>query len=165
MSDALKRLMNMETVSLGSTNALGKPRHFIFPIQPIPKGRPRAGITKTGRVFLTTPERTRQYEDWIRKATRAQFPLRQPLNNDIAVFINLYCADRKAGDIDNLAKAILDGMQTVAFGDDGQVLSLYIEMHFCNEEPCGEPRSEVIVAKRKKNAEYLAEEQSFVGNE
>lgn len=158
MSDVLKGLMNCETLALGNTNALAKPKHFVFRIKPIPKGRPRAGVTKTGKVYVTTPEETKQYEEQIRKATRFQYPNSQPLRSELACFINLFCANRRCGDIDNLAKAILDGMQTVAFGNDSQIRSLYVELYYCGEDDQGEPRSEVTITRRKSAAEYAHEE-------
>ena len=158
MSEVLKGLMNCETLALGKTNALAKPKHFIFPAEPIPKGRPRAAVNKRGKAFMYTPEQTRQYEEQIAKATRWQFPNSSPLQCELACFINLFCSDRKCGDIDNLAKSILDGMQKVAFGNDSQIRSLHVELFFIGEDDHGKPRSEVFLARRKSAAEYAAEE-------
>lgn len=156
-ADLLKGLMNCETLQLGAGNALAKPKFFVFRMEPIPKGRPRAGITKTGKAFLFTPEQTRQYEEQIRKATRFQFPNSRPLTGDLTCFMHFYCTDKRAGDIDNLAKAILDGMQTVAFGNDSQIKTLFLEMHIVGQDS-GEARTEVTVCRRKSDAEYEAEE-------
>lgn len=151
----LKQLMDCETISSGVQ--LEKPLNFIFRLAPVPKGRNRMGHTKSGGVFMTRPTRTRQYEARISEATAEQYPHGFPLSCELIVYINFYLQGRKHGDIDNLAKAILDGMQGVAFKNDKQIKGLHMELFFCNEEDCGSPRTEVILMRRKTANEYEGE--------
>lgn len=151
----LKQLMDCETVKSGVQ--LEKPLNFIFRLPPVPKGRNRMGHTKTGGVFMTRPTRTRQYEARIAEATAEQYPLSEPITCELIVYINFYLATRKHGDIDNLAKAILDGMQGVAFKNDKQIKGLHMELYFCNEENNGSPRTEVILMRRRAANEYEGE--------
>jgi len=146
---ALKALMDCETVRLGKNEGLDRPLNFIFRLNPVAKGRARAGITKAGGIFTTTPTRTRNYEALIKEATALQYPNSAPLTCELIAYINFFMENRRHGDIDNLAKAILDGMQGVAFVNDKQIKGLHMELFFCNEEPCGSPRTEVILSKRQ----------------
>lgn len=149
----LKQLMDCETVKLGE-GSLDRPLNFIFRLSPVPKGRNRMGHTKSGGVFMTRPTRTRNYEALIAEATALQYPLQSPLTCELIVFINFYMENRRHGDIDNLAKSVLDGMQGVAFANDKQIKGLHMEIFFCNEEPCGVPRTEVILSKRTPPTSY-----------
>ena len=105
---------------------------FTIPGQPIPKSRPRA-TTRGGRVRMVTPARTVAYEDAVGWAARdacrgwlldivdgAAVPLSVSI---VAVLARVKRLDGKgkptgrvwahgsAVDADNVAKAILDGMQ------------------------------------------------------
>lgn len=151
----LKTLMNCETVQSGQ--AIDKPITFVFRLAPVPKGRNRMGFTKKGGVFMTRPTRTRNYESLICEATAMQYPYQEPLTCELVAYVNFYLKNRAHGDIDNLAKAILDGMQGVAFKNDKQIKGLHMELFFCNEETCGEPRTEVILMRRKRADEYKEE--------
>lgn len=151
----LKQLMDCETVRSGTK--LDTPLNFIFRLAPVPKGRARAAITNRGGVYTTTPTRTRQYEALIAEATAEQYPYDAPITSELIAYVNFYLPSRKHGDIDNLAKAILDGMQGVAFKNDKQIKGLHLELYFCNEESCGNPRTEVILMRRKATSEYEGE--------
>lgn len=151
----LKTLMNCETIKLGKHEGIDKALNFIFHLDPIPKGRARAGMTKNGGIFSRTPTRTREYENLIRQATALQYPNSAPLTAELVCYLNFFVKNRAHGDIDNLAKAILDAMQGVAFANDKQIKGLHMEMYFCNEEDCGQPRTEVILMRRKGANEYV----------
>lgn len=89
----------------------------VVPGRPVPKGRPRLGT----RVF--TPDRTREFEErvaWYCRAARVR--LRDRV---VEVTIELHTRTPLRGDIDNYAKAVLDGLQKgEAIADDRQVASL-----------------------------------------
>lgn len=93
---------------------------IIIPGRPVPKGRPRLG--KNGNVY--TPKRTREYEQLV--GWRAKQVIKEPLKGDIAVDIKIYIKGQ-CGDLDNLEKAILDGMNGIAYSDDRQVAALAIQ--------------------------------------
>ena len=52
-----------------------------------------------------------------------------------------YCDKRP--DIDNLAKSVIDGLNTIAFKDDGQIADLRITKHYHSGDE--EPRTEITV--------------------
>lgn len=89
---------------------------------PVPKGRPRS--TRAGGVY--TPERTRAYEEQVAWACRKARAAHGAAN--VHVRIRFLCR-RYRGDIDNLAKSVLDGLVLGgAFDDDRQVVRLEAEL-------------------------------------
>lgn len=95
---------------------------FFIPGRPVPKARPRVGAG--GRVF--TPKRTREYEELVAWTARTQpFALGSA---PVKVRIVLRTQRPLTGDIDNYAKAILDGMVTgQMMVDDSQVVELAVQ--------------------------------------
>ena len=105
-----------------------------FRIKPNVKQRPRLG--RRGRVF--TPEQTLEFERSIRDAydgPLAEHPVDLTIalyKNKFRVVITEYTDYPKSGlrgDIDNYAKAILDGLNGVAYTDDKLVKRLLITKH------------------------------------
>ena len=95
---------------------------FFIPGCPVPKGRARAGAG--GRFF--TPKRTRAYEELVAWTARTQPFAIGPA--PVAIRIVLQTERALRGDIDNYAKAILDGMvKGQMMDDDRQVYSLQIQ--------------------------------------
>lgn len=94
--------------------------YFKIEIQtkPVPKARPRLGVN--GRMY--TPRETREFEELIGWTTRSV--VRKPIEKPVKVNIDVYSKTR--ADIDNIAKAILDGLSGIAFIDDRQVVDLRI---------------------------------------
>lgn len=103
---------------------------FQIPFEGKPKGRPR--FTKSGRVY--TPEDTLLFERAVRIYCQKIFPA--PLQGPI--FVRLVFVLKKPKrpknalpvvkpDLDNLAKAILDGLNQVAWVDDSQIVKLHLE--------------------------------------
>lgn len=86
--------------------------------RPVPKARPRLG--SNGKMY--TPRKTREFEELIGWTTRSV--VRKPIEKPVKVNIDVYSKTR--ADIDNIAKAILDGLNGVAFLDDRQVVDLRI---------------------------------------
>lgn len=94
---------------------------IIIPGRPVPKGRPRLG--KNGNVY--TPRKTREYEELVGWCTKQT--MKEPLQGDIAIDIRIYMKGNSWPDIDNVCKALLDGMNKVAYNDDRQVAALAIQ--------------------------------------
>jgi len=106
---------------------------------PIAKGRPRAGTTKTGKVYLYTPTRTKDFEYKIRQRAEQEFkkPMQGPVSLTIIFLLprpkTLYWKTKpmpmipcpKQPDIDNLVKSVTDGLNGVAFLDDNQITILH----------------------------------------
>lgn len=109
------------------------------PGRPVAKGRPRFG---NGRAH--TPQATRDFEEFV-NALCMQQRIR-PLEGELAVTLRFYCPRRSPGDVDNLAKACLDGMQVRAggwgvFANDVQV----VELHAYRLRDDTNPRTEIEV--------------------
>lgn len=86
--------------------------------KPVPKARPRLGIN--GRMY--TPKETKEFEELVGWYTKSV--VKKPVEKPVKVSIDVYSKSR--ADIDNIAKAILDGLSGVAFLDDRQVVELHI---------------------------------------
>ena len=95
--------------------------------RPIPKARPRLS-----KFAVYTPKKTADYENLIAYEWKKRY---KNLILKNAVKLDLLFCFKKAKsckktlytqrpDIDNLEKAILDGLNKVAFVDDGQVVEL-----------------------------------------
>ena len=86
--------------------------------RPMPKQRPRVG--RHGNIY--TPSETKAYEELVGIVARQH--CKEPLAGDIAVAIEVY--GKNIGDLDNIAKSILDGMSGIVYVDDRQVTELSI---------------------------------------
>lgn len=89
------------------------------PGHPVPKGRPRLG--RGGHVY--TPEATRAWEELVATYWRLQAG-DTTFDGKVAVTLTFRFHGGTKGDIDNLQKAILDGLNGVAWRDDRQVWQL-----------------------------------------
>lgn len=129
--------------------------------QPQGKGRPR--FTRTGHPF--TPEKTREYEALIGRCYEEAGG--ELLSGYVGVFIRAYYkipknfSKEKRGfiergllkpavkpDIDNVIKAILDGLNGRAYHDDNQVVYVSAEKHYSDE-----PKVEVMVVPNGEEAD------------
>lgn len=121
-----------------------------FPIEPVPKGRPR--FTKFGKAY--TPEKTKKYEKRIADYFREQ-PQSFKFGKDIPVAVNLVFGmpipkntpksrknamiegiikHTKRPDVDNMAKAVLDALSHgLAWEDDSQIVRLSITKEYAKE--------------------------------
>ena len=122
--------------------------NFFVETIPIAKGRPR--YAKRGNFVQTyTPTKTREYENLIRenaiKAMGSSKPLETPLKalllfcmpipkstpkNALEAHLNGSIRHVKKPDLDNLAKSVLDAMNTVVFLDDSQITKLTISKKY-----------------------------------
>ena len=90
-------------------------------------GRRRV-LSKDGRVFKSTV------------ALEARRQGMRPLDGFVSVSVVIY-RPKRAGDLDNRIKALLDGLKGVAFTDDEQV----DEIHAVRREDAANPRAVVTV--------------------
>ena len=113
---------------------------FIVAGRPVPKARPV--VPRNGRPF--TRKSTLEYEKKVRDAYRASGSTNYFNGEALAADIRYYFkipknTSRKARealvnnpwytkkkDLDNLAKSVLDALNTVAFTDDSQIVSMYL---------------------------------------
>ena len=117
---------------------------FIVPGQPQGKGRPRVGkVGNHARLF--TPQKTVAYEGLVAHAAHAAMAGQPLLEGPVSVLMNIDCQvpaswsqkkqrDALAGritpttkpDIDNVIKAVFDGLNGVVWKDDVQVTVLSV---------------------------------------
>jgi len=128
--------------------------HFVIPGEPKAKARPR--VTKNG--FAYTPKETVQYENWVKQCYISEYG-QTMLDGQIKAEIKAYfripkstskkrrklmieekIRPTKKPDTDNLAKIVLDSLNTLAFNDDKQVVDLKVEKYYSEE-----PRVEVVL--------------------
>ena len=115
--------------------------------QPVPKKRAR--VTRRGHAY--TPKESLAYEKEVALMAKAAMGSAQPLETPVAAYIyinyavpksysnkrRMACLNRSErptganlGDIDNVAKQILDAMNGIVYLDDRQVVSLHVTKRF-----------------------------------
>lgn len=118
--------------------------------QIVGKQRPRVNMY-TGNVY--TPNKTKDYEEWIRQSFFVKYPRFNMLTNRIKVEIIAYLnipkntsnkqkeqmkndeiSPLKKPDIDNIAKVVLDAINNYVIKDDIQVSKINIEKRYAEEE-------------------------------
>lgn len=126
---------------------------IVIPIKPESKGRPR--FERNGHAY--TPQKTRAYEDCVRILARRA--VIRPMEGEIYITIHFYLPIPKSWskrkkqlamdkairptvtpDIDNLAKAILDGLNGIVYADDKQIVDMTLRKFYGEE-----PRTEIEV--------------------
>jgi len=100
--------------------AAGGTIRFTVPGRPVPAAR----MTRKSKWVSRQAQRYLAYKDDVGWAARDVCP--EPLGGPLAVRVVAYIAGERVPDVDNLGKAILDGMNGVAFGDDSQVAALTV---------------------------------------
>ena len=118
--------------------------YIIFTVPGVPQGKGRPRVTRNGAF---TPKKTRDYEKKVRDCYIAQggqmFPDDTPLFASITAIFPipsslskkrraLFNGKRhcKKPDADNVAKAILDALNGVAYRDDSAVSSLLVDKSY-----------------------------------
>ena len=109
---------------------------FTVPGVPVAKGRPR--VTRAGKFVRTyTPSETVDFENRVRFAAQqaGAVPLTGPVAVEILARFPMKGQPRKRvprpeawkptkPDLDNVAKAVLDGLEGICFASDAQVVDL-----------------------------------------
>ena len=111
--------------------------NFTIPGRPLPAAR----MTRRGKWVKRAAQKYLTFREFVGWEARKHFrePWQGPVGIELRFFLKV---NRSRGDGDNLFKAILDGMNGIAFEDDSQV----VEGHFHILD--GEPqRTEVRVWK------------------
>jgi Holliday junction resolvase RusA-like endonuclease len=119
-----------------------------FKVQIKPIGKARARVTRYGTF---TPQKTKDFERAIAWSFKKQFKAHEiivkPIKLTIRATFNppksyskvkrLRCLKTyhsKKPDIDNIAKAIMDALNGIAYKDDNQVVILHIEKWYGEED-------------------------------
>lgn len=118
---------------------------FEIPGKPQPKQRAR---TVAGHSY--TPAQTALYENWVRLCYGERPKLNGPVAADITLFYDVpksysnkrrerclglleYPTGKHLGDVDNVAKSILDSLNGIAYDDDSQIVRLRIAKLYAKE--------------------------------
>lgn len=127
---------------------------FVVPGEPVPKARPRFTMAG-GKARTYTPTSSAAYETTVGLLAHAAMqggePMKGALHVQVQAFFTVphsWSKKRKAAaswhasrpDLDNVVKSALDGLNRVAFADDGQVASVYATKAYS-----ATPRLEVAV--------------------
>jgi len=111
--------------------------------EPVPKGRPRFS-TRGKFPVAYTPEKTKNYESEVAMMAKSAMGASEPLEGALEAFIYVtfpvpasYSKKRteaclsdsekhtKKPDLDNVVKAVLDGMSDIVFLSDSQITSIH----------------------------------------
>ncbi|CUB08538.1 RusA family crossover junction endodeoxyribonuclease [Bacillus thuringiensis] len=125
--------------------------------EPVAQGRPRAGI-RNGKISMRDPMKSRNFKQYVRLVASQNAPeelLEGPLFLEVKVYKPLLKKFSKKKrleaeqglirpatkpDVDNYAKGILDGLNSVLWKDDNQVVDLHVSKWYSEK-----PRIEVTV--------------------
>lgn len=125
-----------------------------FTIPGEPKAKQRARTLKTGRSY--TPEQTVNYENWVKQCyllSDQKERLEGQIEARIKAFFSIPKSTSKAKreqmlngeirpikkpDLSNVIKSIEDGLNSIAYSDDSQIVKLVAMKYYSNE-----PRVEV----------------------
>ena len=117
---------------------------FTVPGQPVPKQRARV---VNGRAY--TPDRTKGHEQAIIVAAREAGYRGEPdAESEFIVLIDFYRSGRRACDLDNLAKTVLDALNKVVWKDDSQIVTMFIAKHTTEDEPW----TDIEIKERRLNS-------------
>lgn len=136
---------------------------FVVPGPPVAKGRPRFGRSRSGAPVTYTDAKTAAWEDTVawyaRGAAQGQRWESEPIVVDVVAVLARPKRLLRRGDpdgeiaapvkpdVDNLVKAVLDGLnRSGVWGDDGQVVRLVASKRYAAKGAGPETRVRVDVA-------------------
>lgn len=96
-------------------------------INPLPKERPRKGVSRGGKSFIYTPTKTKNYEEEmgievgnLMVSMGLDSPL-YPLDSEVGIIAHFIRETRHKVDTDNLVKSLKDGLEGVLWENDKSV--------------------------------------------
>ena len=122
-----------------------------FIIHGEPEGKARPRVTSHGTY---TPRQTRDYERLVRWEYKTQggpdfgrrplsvtivarFPIpKKATKRDRAKMLAGYMVPTKKPDADNIAKAVCDALNGIAYQDDAQIVNLVVRKNYTSADPC-----------------------------
>jgi Holliday junction resolvase RusA-like endonuclease len=107
--------------------------HFTIPVQPLPKKRPR--FNSTGKRKAYTDSRTLAYEQTVATHAMIAMQSKDVLQGDLQVVLHFHRKGKKRADLDNLIKAVWDGMNGIVYEDDKQIVKATTQVSYGAEEP------------------------------
>lgn len=140
-----------------------------FTVQGEPKGKARPRVfqnSKTGKSQAITPKETLSYENLVKWTYQSTLEATKLEGEIEATIIAMYSIPKsmtkknrqlieegklhptKKPDLDNVAKLILDSLNTIAYQDDSQIVRLVLEKHY-SDNPRVEIRLEEMGNEKK----------------
>ena len=101
------------------------------PIEFVVEGEPRAKqsyrASKRGGGYQTARVKGWQADvGWAAQQAMRAIRMMDPLSCDVFVDLTFHLGDKRRVDLDNLSKAVLDGLNGICWEDDRQVIDLHI---------------------------------------
>lgn len=116
--------------------------NFVIPGRPVPAAR----MTRRGKWIKRNAARYLAYKSHVGWVARQHF--KEPLEGPIGIKVIAYWWGGRPGDLDNILKAIQDGMNGIAWYDDSQVV--YIQAQRVKDKP---ERTEIWIWQDDKKCE------------
>ena len=132
-----------------------------FEVQGEPKAKARPRVTRSGIAY--TPKNTILYENLVRTSFQQYYPDHIPSDCEVEAIITAYFSIPKSAsqrkkelmnfglisptkkpDLDNIAKAVLDSLNGIAYKDDSQIVSMWVVKKYSER-----PRVEVILKEKE----------------
>ena len=117
---------------------------LVVPLDAVPQGRPRVyhGVA-------IDPPQSKKFKSDLALIVKS-FGAYKEMSGEVKVKLDIYrhcksVTSRRYGDIDNLAKAVLDALNGVCWQDDSQVAELYVTKNLADA-----PRLEIEVTAREE---------------
>lgn len=96
---------------------------FVVPGRPVPAAR----MTQRGKWVKRNAARYLAYKNHVGWVARQHFP--EPWEGPVGIRIVAYWWGGRPGDLDNILKAVQDGLNGVAYYDDSQIVRVEGERH------------------------------------
>ena len=100
---------------------------------PIPKQSFRVIEKRSGKTHGYADPRVVSWQSAI--GYEANLHCHEVLTSQVSVRLEFYLSNRRVVDLDNLSKAVFDGLKEIAFKDDSQVVKLELSKQVDKENP------------------------------
>ena len=107
--------------------------HFFVDGDPVPKQSFRVIEKRSGKTHGYADPRVTAWQNAVGYAANPHFP--ETMTGKIEIIMDFYLSNNRVIDLDNLCKAVLDGLKGIAFKDDNQVVKLELSKQVDKENP------------------------------
>lgn len=108
---------------------------FVIDGPPVPKARPRFVTRPGGKHYALTSETTKNFEEKVRRVALQAGIRELPAGTRIGLRTDFLTQDDRQRDLDNLVKAVTDGLNKIAWHDDCQIHHLVATKATDRESP------------------------------